>query len=110
MMSGEDKGKHSLCFACDEPSNVWLDSDHRRSAEYCFQCFCMQSTWEDAREVFFNKPDMVQLLRLKLIAGRMSDKNRELLQWDKFYGTMSHKDMMDPDWFPELHEICHLAE
>lgn len=85
---GQDKGKHSLCFACDEPSNVWLDSDLHRSADYCFQCFAMQSTWEDAGRVFFNKPTMVRLLDLRLKAD--------------FIG----KKLDIPT--PELHEVCDL--
>jgi len=78
----------NLCYACDKPSNVWMDSDLHRSADYCFQCFCMQSTWEDASRVFFNKPMSVKLLDLRFKAGLIAKK------------------LNIPT--PELHEVCDL--
>ena len=116
---GQNRGKHSLCFACDEPSNVWLDSDLFRSADYCFQCFCMQSTWEEASRVFFNKPTMVRLLDLRFKAEKIAKFNRRVLEWEEKYGkpynleampanVIREEKHMDPNWFPELHEVCHL--
>lgn len=113
------KGANSLCFTCDNPSSVWMDEDHLRSADYCFECFAAQSTWEEARYHYFNKPDMHKLITLKLLAGRMNAFNRSIIEWEKRYGepyelkTLGNVDRKEehknPNWHPELHEICHLV-
>ena len=119
---GQNKGKHSLCFACDEPSNVYLDSQSRHSADYCDKCLFPNLTWEEARSgmYYFNKKTLVRLNQLTLIAYRMTDYNRRTLEWEEKYGkpygldavpsnVVREKKHMDKDWYPELHEICHLA-
>ena len=68
----------------------------------------------------FNKKTLIRLAHLKIIALRMTDYNRRVIEWEEEYGkpydleampanVVREEKHMNPDWFPELHEICHLA-
>ena len=110
------------CFCCGEPSNVYLDSRFIRTADYCDKCLLPNLTWEEARSgmYHFNKKTLVRLAHLKAIALRMTDYNKRTLEWEEKYGkpyrleaipsnVVREEKHMDKDWYPELHEICHLA-
>ena len=69
---------------------------------------------------YFRKKTLIRLSRLKLIAFRMADYNKRTLEWEEKYGkpyvleampsnVVREEKHMDKDWYPELHEICHLA-
>ena len=110
------------CFCCGEPSNVYLDKQYLRTADYCDKCLLPNLTWKEARSgmYHFNKKTLVRLVHLKLIALRMVDYNKSTLEWEETYGkpygldavppnVVREEKHMDKDWYPELHEICHLA-
>lgn len=111
------------CFTCGEKSNVYTDSGCMRTHDTCADCLLANLTWEEARSgmYHFNKGTLRRLIKLKLIALQMQQFNRRALEWEEKYGkpygleampanVVREEKHMNPNWFPELHEICHLAE
>jgi hypothetical protein len=112
----------SKCFSCNQNVDVFMDSALVRPADFCADCLLPNMTWADlrCRPYFFTKQGKIRLISLKLIAHRMVDYNKKMLDWEEKYGkpygldtfpknVVREKKHMSPDWFPELHEICHLA-
>lgn len=109
------------CFTCEAKVNVYLDHDMTRGADYCADCLLANLTWEEARSgmYHFNKGTLLRLSMLKMIALQMQRFNRRVLEWEEKYGrpydleampanVVREEKHMDPNWFPELHEVCHL--
>lgn len=110
------------CFTCEEKVDVYLDRDFQRGAGYCANCLLANLTWAESRSgtYHFNKPTNVRLIQLRLIAMRMQEYNRRVLEWEVKYGkpydleampanVVREEKHMDPNWFPELHEIADLV-
>lgn len=111
------------CFTCGEKSNVYTDSRCIRTHDTCADCLLPNLTWEEARSgmYHFNKATLRRLSNLKLMALQMQQFNRRVLEWEEKYGkpydleampanVVREERHMDPNWYPELHEICDLAE
>ena len=112
----------SGCFTCEAKVNVYLDYDMTRGADYCADCLLANLTWKESRSgmYHFNKQTLARLIQLRLIAMRMHEYNRRVLEWEEKYGKLydlearpanvvREEKHMEPNWFPELHEIAHLV-
>ena len=111
------------CFNCNAKSNVYADSRCLRTHDTCADCLLPNLTWKEARSgmYHFNKATLRRLVKLKMIALQMQQFNRRVLEWEEKYGkpynlegmpanVVREEKHMDPNWYPDLHEICDLAE
>tara|TARA_R100001443_G_scaffold108572_1_gene119089 strand:+ start:120 stop:473 length:354 start_codon:yes stop_codon:yes gene_type:complete len=112
------------CYTCDAKVDVYLDYDMTCGADYCANCLLANLTWDESTSgtYHFNKATNVRLIQLRLIATRMQGFNKSCLEWNERYGKpygLEHKVFpknvvreevhMNPNWMPELHEVCHLV-
>lgn len=97
------------CFTCEEKVDVYLDHDMTRGADYCVNCLLPNLTWAESRSgtYHFNKVTNVRLIQLNLIALRMADEHKQMMRRGSKWPDGVEK--VSPNWYPELHEICHLV-
>tara|TARA_R100000908_G_C3752446_1_gene146914 strand:+ start:586 stop:909 length:324 start_codon:yes stop_codon:yes gene_type:complete len=98
------------CFTCEDKVDVYLDHDFQRGADYCAKCLLANLTWAESRSgvYHFNKVTKHKLIALNLIALEMAKEHKRISRRGYMKWPENVEKVAD-DWFPELHEICHLA-
>lgn len=110
---------YNECYACGDKVDVFLDEAHNYADDYCFKCFCSQSTWDESEDRYYTKIGYLRIITLRLRVHEITTHNRKIIEWEERCEKLGIEFRLplnvvreelhrNPNWFPELHEVCHL--